>query len=775
MRKHCNSIECVEHNKCSGCGACASKCPFNAISMQYDAEGFLYPVINRKNCTNCGACKQVCPAWDVALSDDNVLAVYAAWAEDEQRMECASGGIFSSIANKIIADCGYVCGAVLNQKLQAEHIITDSICGVERMKGNKYIQSEASHCYQSIEQLLQEGKKVLFGGCPCQAVGLRKYLGKEYKNLYIVDVMCTGCVSQLVWDKYLKEYHRGKAVYQLKFQDKKVYGWIPGMSILFRDGTRYYGPSRIDPFYKVFIENLACRESCAECDYLKSWGQGDITLGDWRNTSQTGETFDDGNGISVVVVHNKKGKQLLELVKDTLKGMREVSPEVLSEHVNWIHRMKQPHPNRNRFLELLQMQSLEKAYQYAKEDRYDVGIVGVWWGSNYGSMMTYYALVKMLQSYGLSVLMTGKPKLNGKGVSYYPRAWKFAQSHYEAIGESYSLEDMWRLNRYCDAFVLGSDQVWNYGIASYWNLHFFLDFAHTDKKKIAYAASFGHDQYEAPRDEVDTYRELLAGFDSISVREKSGVDILKNTFGIRGTHVLDPVFMVAREVYDNIIEESDKHVEAPFIATYILDPTPEKREAILYVAKQKGLRVINMLDGLQDNFKDNQKKLQLEADEDVEVQDWLYYISHCDYLITDSCHGASFAVIYEKPFVCIGNAARGLSRFESLFQVLRMEERLVFDAAEILKREDLLGDIDYQPIRKALQREREKSRKWLENALFSKRTGKSHRFYPYIDSRLEMGEEETVRIRHSIRYAAKCLVNKIYMLYDEYMKRHINQ
>lgn len=774
MENKCNSIECLNQNKCSGCGACSNKCPFNAITMQYDSEGFIYPVIDKEKCTNCGACKLVCPALNPSFPNEKEPKVYAAWAEDAIRMSCSSGGIFSVLASKILSRDGYVCGAAMNKDMEVEHIIVDSMEGLECIKESKYIPSKTGDIYKQIEKLLKDGKEVIFGGCPCQAAGLRQYLKKEYDKLYIVDVLCTGGISHLVWEKYLNEFHRGKPIHQLKFRDKSVYGWVHGMHIRFKDGTVYYGPKELDPFYKIFMKKLAFRESCGQCQYANASRQGDITLGDFWGIRQFDKKLDDGKGTSIVTINNEKGLRLFEQIKNELKEVQEVPLSFLMKRGQPFQAPKKPHPKRERFMSLLSRYSLEKAYKYTLEDRYDIGVFGVWWGSNYGSMMTYYSLVKLLQSYGLSTIMVDRPGFKPDNPLFSTHARKFAKSHFEAISEVYSFDELWKLNHICDAFIMGSDQVWNFGISEAYKYNFFLAFADDEKKKISYAASFGHDKYKAPRDAVDTHRELLSKFDAISVREQSGVEILENTFGIKGTRVLDPVFMVERDVYDKVMSESEKKVEEPFIATYILDPTPEKREALLYVAKQKGLKLINILDGFRTKLEANKKKMELEVDEDVEVQDWLYYISHCEYFITDSCHGASFAIIYEKPFVCIGNTTRGLTRFESLFQLLRLEKRLVLDASEILKRPDLLEPIEYKPVMDILEKERERSKNWLEEALFSTKIGDSTRFYPYIDSRLEARRESEIKILHPLKNASKVLYNRALIFYKENIQTHIS-
>ena len=329
-------------------------------------------------------------------------------------------------------------------------------------------------------------------------------------------------------------------------------------------------------------------------------------------------------------------------------------------------------------------------------EKYDVGIVGVWSGCNYGSIATYYALNQVISSMGKSVLMIDKPITAKDDVERtMTHSRRFANEHYQ-ISKQYSLSEMDSLNDLCDAFIIGSDQVWNYGISKNFGRRFYLDFANADKRKIAYAASFGHGIDFAPPEKRAEIAELMARFDGISVREADGVKICGEDYGIKAVQVLDPVFLANPNIYDALTEKSDKKETEKYLVTYILDPTPEKRAAILHVAEKLGnLKVINMLDGLPWKFEDNKERMNLpNCVENLQVEDWLNYIRNAEFVITDSCHGASFALIFKKNFIAITNKARGFSRFKSLSTLFRFQNRLVTDPSRILTDESLLEPLD---------------------------------------------------------------------------------
>lgn len=355
------------------------------------------------------------------------------------------------------------------------------------------------------------------------------------------------------------------------------------------------------------------------------------------------------------------------------------------------------------------------------KQKYDVGIFGVWHGCNYGSVATYYALNRLIEGMGKTVLMIDKPIILENDVERNEtHARRFAVNHYN-ISPSYYLDEMGKLNDYCDAFVIGSDQLWNYGVSRPTGKAFYLSFADDDKKKISYAVSFGHGVDFAPSDERKEIAQLMSRFEGISVREADGVKLCKEEYGINAVQVLDPVFAVDPSVYDNVIADSKFNEDEPYLLTYILDPTPEKREAILHVAKELGgIKIINILDGLPWLFEKNKTAMNLpNCIENIEVQDWLYYIKNAKFVITDSCHGASFAIIFNKQFIAISNPRRGPSRFRSLSELFHFEDHLVNDAKQIVNDASLLKEIDYNVINNIMNSEQERCRNWLREVLDS--------------------------------------------------------
>ena len=726
MEEKENSIAILQKSGCCGCGACYNKCPCSAIEMVFDEEGFLYPKVDGAKCINCGLCQKVCPSMNGRYKNKIEPKVYATWAADSIRKVSSSGGMFTLLAELILEQGGLVCGAAFDKEIKLEHVLIDKKEDLPKLRGSKYVMSDTKRVYTEIAEKLKVGKKVLFCGCPCQVAGLLTFVGKDHENLYTLDLLCAGGTSQGLFEKYKKEVHGNKKIVSVDFRNKKWYGWPASMVVTYENGKVYKRAREEDVFYEYFLNNLAKRPFCDTCKFSKLPRQGDITLGDFWGIDKYKKELDDGFGTSVMTINNEKGQWLFENIKAKMKMCEEIPLSFLLGKKQPFQKHKNCNKNRAKFLKLAQEYSIEKACDYAMNDKYDVAIFGVWWGSNYGSIMTYYSLYHMIESQGLRAIMIDRPGFKPDHPMFSTHARRFAKENYKAISQVYPFEELGKLNEKVDTFLIGSDQVWNYGISKDYQGGFFLNFANEEKRKISYAASFGHYSFSAPEEVVEETGKLLSRFDAISVREKDGVKILKRTFGLKGTRVLDPVFLPERSMFDGFAEKSRKKEEKKFLTAYILDPTPEKKEAILYLAKERGLEPKIMLDGMKHKFAENKKKMAMDEAvlNDIEVEEWLYYIKNCDYFITDSCHGASFAILYEKPFVCIGNEARGMSRFESLLEVFGLKDRLVRDAKEITGNTKFVSDIDYAPVNKKLEKERERSIQWLKNALFSKQIKK---------------------------------------------------
>lgn len=145
----------------------------------------------------------------------------------DARMASRSGGVFTALSDRILDNGGVVYGCVLDRDFTAVHIRAEKRDQRNLMRSSKYIQSEMRDVFSSVKADLEDGREVLFSGTSCQAAGLNGYLGRQYDNLLIVDIVCHGVPSPMVWKSYLKwqEKKNGSRVMAVDFRNKRDFGW----------------------------------------------------------------------------------------------------------------------------------------------------------------------------------------------------------------------------------------------------------------------------------------------------------------------------------------------------------------------------------------------------------------------------------------------------------------------------------------------------------------------------------------------------------------------
>jgi coenzyme F420-reducing hydrogenase beta subunit len=350
--------------------------------------------------------------------------------------------------------------------------------------------------------------------------------------------------------------------------------------------------------------------------------------------------------------------------------------------------------------------------------RYDIGVVGFWYGSNYGSLLNGYASNKIFGELGKSVLMIQKLNSNNEDPELKSgHNVEFVKKYYNSADISPSLpyEKLGELNAVCDTFCAGSDQIWNYTLSFYENLY--LPWVKDDKKLISFATSFGHKKDQTPLSAMPNVRKYLRRYSAISVREQFDIDILRDNYGIRGDLVFDPVFCLDKKYYRELAENSHFNETEPYLLTYILDPTPEKREAIMFYREKLGIKAINILDGMERDWQRNSELLNLpNILTNVGAEDFIKAFMNASFVITDSFHGTSFAIIFNKPFISIGNYGRGFERFNDLLGRLKLIDRLVDPKKGIPHDDRYLETIDFTETNELIEAEKIRTVDWLRNA-----------------------------------------------------------
>ena len=313
-------------SRCVGCGACVSACAKNCIEFRPDEEGFLYPFVDKDKCINCDACDKVCPVLykgDVHdIMDAKSIGIRPNTDNEKKVTKSASGGAFYLIAEKLIEQGGYVFGAVFDDDHRVRHICGRTIDDVKRMQNSKYVQSDISGIYEKIKDILKKDHdaKVLFCGTPCQCAGLKSFIGKEYDNLYILDLVCHGVPSPLAFEKYLKylEKTKGEKVSDYQFRCKHK-GWnYHGYMSSFVKFNNHYWPTVKDPYMSCFFKMNDYRESCYTCRYNNSLKVSDMTLSDFAGVRELAPDFFSKAGCSQIFIHTEKGFGLFDSIKENI-------------------------------------------------------------------------------------------------------------------------------------------------------------------------------------------------------------------------------------------------------------------------------------------------------------------------------------------------------------------------------------------------------------------------------------------------------------------------
>lgn len=263
-----------------------------------------------------------------------------------------------------------------------------------------------------------------------------------------------------------------------------------------------------------------------------------------------------------------------------------------------------------------------------------------------------------------------------------------------------------------DAYVVGSDQCWRPRYNAFLS-SMFLDFVKEEKsKRIAYAASFGTDQWEYSPEMTAICAPLAQKFDFVSVREDSGVRLCKDYLGVDAVHVLDPTLLLNKDDYISLIEAEKEPQSRGTLFNYILDPDANKTAFINKVAKEKGLQSFQVLPKCQAETRTKEDiKNRIEDCVFPGVTTWLRAFMDAEMTIVDSFHGMVFSIIFNKPFWVIGNANRGMSRFTSLLKVFHLEDRLL--DANHLKDVDINLPIDWSYVNAILEQKRNECKNLL--------------------------------------------------------------
>lgn len=356
-----------------------------------------------------------------------------------------------------------------------------------------------------------------------------------------------------------------------------------------------------------------------------------------------------------------------------------------------------------------------------KDYEYDIGLV-YRSNHNYGANMTHYALYSILVQWGYCVAMIDLPEDS----PYYLPVTRFDPYElymnipYDEDSIRFIFKHKWdllQMNQKCRMFLVGSDQLWRNYFVKGTDYYSTLDWVLLEKFKMSYSTSFGMGEFEGDDEDEQALAQRLARLNEISVREQSGIQIIRKMLHREAVCVADPVFLCPKEKYDALAENGMERLpKEKFIAAYILDRTDAKDRLIQRIGKEfKNCNYVLIEDAMATHEYSNND--EMNPLQDAKNEEWLAMIKKCEVLVTDSFHGTCFAIIFRKPFFTISSKDnyRGYSRMKSLLSIVGLENRMIdncecqYDSAWITRK------INYSEVYDKLEKYVYQSKKWLSD------------------------------------------------------------
>ena len=333
-------------NQCCGCNACEMVCGKKSITMIEDEYGFRFPQIDTDKCVGCGSCLKVCCINNEAELRKPETVYAASYKNKDISAKSASGGIFAALAKQVLAKGGIVFGSAYTEQFDVEVVPIEKIEDLPKLQGSKYVQSSMNSSFLKIKSELQTGRTVLFCGVPCQVEALKRYLGRSYENLLLVDIVCHGVPSNRMLKDYLsfladkKKMEIQSIQFRTKTKGQNVYGEIAYRQVSHTGEIAYRQEPLISyksSYYKLFLNCQTFRDSCYHCKFAGTQRPGDISLCDYWGVEDEHPDFvkavekEGLAGISAVMLNTNVGKDFFERVKQEF-ALKESTVEQVAKH-----------------------------------------------------------------------------------------------------------------------------------------------------------------------------------------------------------------------------------------------------------------------------------------------------------------------------------------------------------------------------------------------------------------------------------------------------------
>lgn len=520
----------------------------------------------------------------------------------------SSGGFFSLLANYVIEKNGVVFGATFDKDFNVVISYTEN--DFSGMLGSKYVKSSIKNSFAECKDFLENDRTVLYSGTPCQIVGLKAYLKKDYDNLITMDVICHGSPIAEIWQHYLKSFN--KEIESINFRDKRESWEQYHLTIKFKDGTEFTENHLKNEYMKLFLENKILTEPCYRCQNCKN-SKADFTVGDAWAAPFKDTRFNDHQGTSCVISRTNKSDVIFNDLK-TMMLYENTNEKYLDTSYGYVHNYSKP-------------SDADKIKKGVLEPK--IAMITIPGHNNVGNTLQAFALQTKIKE----ILPKANPIIiNSKYTNYttfYKNKVKFTTSGFDS---SYNF------------IIVGSDQIWT--DEKYINVIPFEDrFLIRNCKKIVYAASFGKHQLNFSNDQLIKIQNSLKTVKYVSTREITGTLICKHYFKYNtAVSVLDPTMLYDKEFYLNSINEKPAENKLG-IFVYVLDKNNEWNKQAKEISDKLRLPILKY---------------------DGTVESFIRNMNNASCVITDSYHGTVFSLIFNNPFITLKNEKRGNDRFEDL-------------------------------------------------------------------------------------------------------------
>lgn len=356
--------------------------------------------------------------------------------------------------------------------------------------------------------------------------------------------------------------------------------------------------------------------------------------------------------------------------------------------------------------------------QHMKQQK-KIGILTLHRALNYGAVWQCYALKHTCESLGKEV-----ETIDYNPYGHYEPKW--AIKHRPFVAYRY-LMHLYQFNRFVrqrlnptphteshewikanppqdDVYIVGSDTVWSNEVAGNYLDSYLLDFAPSNVKRIAYAASTGGNPLVLNEYQLGELRK----FSAISIREKQSVPDVQAKVEVPVTDVCDPTLLLTPDEYE-VIEKKPICLPKHYMAYFDLAGDPFCAENAKQLSKLLNLPILNLAGKYKRWARYNYMAPTPEQ--------WLYIIHHADFVCTNSFHGVAFSIIYRRPFICCaaqkGGRAKTNGRVINLLEQTHLQDRYITDIEQIGQK--LSNEMEFDE--SAIEIYRSRSLNWLKNAI----------------------------------------------------------